>query len=659
MKNLTRTILKTRKIIDEGGDYKSAASLSFERGEKNHDAIVNQVRTEYEAMWWNQKSKIDEGLTRLKLYNNQMRDKGDVGDPMIFTNHQTVLASLYYDRLEQEFLPREEGDIDSAEGINFLAKNDYEDMRKAELDYYWDWDAGAWGRGLVYFDLFDRVSKTPIPANLDALTFLRDSDAKSVNGGRDQEGQMRFGGFEVKMTRAQMDEHPEYFNLDKLRRDGNDLHGLVDQAKLARDAAQGRTSSFYQNQVENANYKIYRHLTHIDGRKYIVELGNERSLLVRLTPLYDAKSQPATLWPIIDRPLFPMASDWDGVSIFDIVEDKQRFRAAMLNVYGKAMKADLYPMYVFDTNKVDRKTDFRFGFNKFIPVNGNPNDVVSPMRKFQPNGNGAQFILDFLDNSAQKALATPDFQQGVPDEQQRTLGEVQIVAGSVGRRYSLSQRVFGWSEKRFWQRYYEIYDRDFEGGIDQKIIRIAGILGPKFRKVVRKDITANNPLGYDIYIESSEIVAAKKQRDFNYFSSYFAGLLSDPNTDRLYTFRKLGKLLMPKEEVERVLPLTVDERIATQENDKLSNNKPVEVKIEDDHNIHLRIHIAAKDTPALRTHIHAHEEAMIMKKQMPEMFPQPAMPGSPNFGNQGAMAALATVGAKQQSAQVANSSPTM
>ena len=646
MPQLTKQIYKARKSIDPQNPeaYKTSASVYFGKGILDHDKLVSQIRTEYEAMWWAQKNKIDEGLTRLKLYNNQAREKTDVGDPMLFTNHQTVIASLYYDRLDQEFMPREEGDVDSAQALNYLAKNDYDDMNKAELDYYWDWDAGAFGRGLIYFDQFDRTCKTPVPSNLDALTFLRDPDAKSVNGGRDMIGQMRFAGFEVNMTRAQMEDHPEYFNVEKVRSDGNDLNGLVDQAKLARDNAQGRTNSFYQQQIQNANYKIYRAFTHIDGEKYIVELANKRTLIVRVTPLLEAKDEPAKLWPIIDRPLFPMSNDWDGVSVFDIVEDKQRFRAALLNIYGKSAKAALLPMYIYDTNKIDRKTDFKFGFNKFIGVNGNPNDVVSPLVKSQQNQQ-AQFIFEFLDAGAQRALATPDFQQGVPDDKSRTLGEIQIVAGSVGRRYSLTQRVFGWSEKRFWKRWYEIYDRDFEDGLDKKIVRITGLLGPKFMKIKRKDITANNPLGYDLYIESTEIANAKKQRDYVNMSSYFAGVLSDPNADKMYALRKLGKLLMPKEEVERILPLTVDERIATKENGELSINKGQEVKIDDDHNAHLRIHIEAKDTSATRKHIQLHEEMIILQKSQPQVFAPPGMvggqmPGQTDFKNQGAMSAM-------------------
>ena len=72
--------------------------------------LQRQVEAEYMLAWKHQKPKKDEAEVRLKLYNNQKRNKKAVGDTTMFTIHQTILASLYVDRLDVDFTGKEEGD---------------------------------------------------------------------------------------------------------------------------------------------------------------------------------------------------------------------------------------------------------------------------------------------------------------------------------------------------------------------------------------------------------------------------------------------------------------------------------------------------------------------------------------------------------------------
>ena len=83
---------------------------------RSFKTLIEQIETEYQLSWWYMKPKFEEWGKRLKLYNNQKRDKTAVGDPLLFTIHQTVLASLYDDRLGIEFLPRERGDEETEIG---------------------------------------------------------------------------------------------------------------------------------------------------------------------------------------------------------------------------------------------------------------------------------------------------------------------------------------------------------------------------------------------------------------------------------------------------------------------------------------------------------------------------------------------------------------
>ena len=73
-------------------------------------------------------------------------------------------------------------------------------------------------------------------------------------------------------------------------------------------------------------------------------------------------------------------------------------------------------------------------------------------------------------------------------EEKRTASEINLVASKVDTRYSLSAKIFGWSEKRFWQQWYRIYKRSFAAQIHEKSIRVVGATSSQWRKLTRENI---------------------------------------------------------------------------------------------------------------------------------------------------------------------------
>ena len=587
------------------------------------EQLSAQVRNEYAMAWDHQSGKISEHRARLRLYNNQKREQDAVGDTTLFTIFQTVLASLYDDRLQAVWGGREEGDEEVADNLNALSEYDYEEMGKDQLDYFWIWDTLFFGRGLMALHEFkrdpDKGVFTPVPEVLDPLTFMRDPRADSVNGSVSGKNAARFFGYEVKMTKEEIKEHPHIF-FDDFRtiRLGGGMKSLLEKAEQARDSAQGRQQQKLKAEKalgENAEYDITKWSTHWKGSKVKVWLANQRRKVIGIEKL------KTDYWELIDRPLYPTAHDWDGTSIPDLVEDKQRMRATAQMLGIKAMKADLYPMYIYDNNKVINRNDLDFNFNKFIPVEGEVGNAIMPLRKAYPNLPLLDFIFNSLDVSAQKATATPELQQGRVGEEDRTLGEINLIASRVDTRYSLSAKVFGWSEKRFWRQWYQLYKRHFKEDIDEKVLRIVGAFGPTWRPLKRENIVAK--IDPDVKIESQVINRARELEERQALTGYFSLALQDPTANRRWGLKKLGKLNgLEKDEIERLFPPTIDERIAEDQNELLSANKPAPVLPEDDHNVHLEIHSKAADTEATYAHIETHKKALSIKKTRPELFPE-------------------------------------
>lgn len=606
-------------------------------------ALQRQIYYEYNLDWNFMRPKIQKWLQRLKLYNNQRRDEDKVGEPLIYDTHQTVMSILTGDKLNVEFGGRVEGEEDQAENLNTLAENDFDEMRKEELDYEWNWDAGFFGSGLVLMNDFDTDSKTPIPSVIDPTTFIRNPGAKWVNGNRAGEGALLYGGYEVRLTESMMrsnlrtDKNPNgYFNLDSLLKT-NDLFSLSGEASRLRREAQGMNDiySFENSIVENYEYSVLRWFTHVPdpktgiSKKYIVEIANNRMLPIRIIELKN------NWWPIIHRKFSPIAHDWDGVSIPDLTEDKQRYKATILNDLGDIVKAEVKPMYLFHEDRFRKTQDFTIKWGKWLPVKGaGPlEDAAKPLQGKQISPL-VQYILTYLDQSAQKAFGTPDVQQGQSTPGQQTLGETQIQISGAGNRHSLTAKIFGWSEKEFWRQWYYVYEEFFDDALGSKILTLEGLFNAtKWIPIKRASIITGNTLGPKIKIESRAVSEAQKIRTFQIMQGYVQSVVMDPTVqiDKTYLYREMGKLIMPRKKVEAMIPYSVDERTALEENKKLNDEENPKVLIAQDHNVHLRVHAAADDNPTTRRHIQLHIFMLMQKRSNPTAFPQ--LPGEAQQGS--------------------------
>lgn len=586
--------------------------------------IIAQVNEEYEVAYSHTEAKRAVMLARLQLYNNQRRDADAVGDPLMFTVFNTVLAALYDDRLMATWEGRGgDGDEDVEEHLNGLTEYDYEVMEKEIIDYMWDWDAAFFGRGLLLMMDFDRKGiMAPVPEVIDPTTWIRDPRASSVNGDfRGKEG-MRFGGYETGSTYYELDNLSGYFNIKSLRKDKS-IKSLLGKAREARSTAQG-TENFPQKEetlgkYNNYEFQLLNWFTSIQGDRYLVTLGNSRSVLNRLVKLdYGGR------WPVIDRVLYPMAHDWDSVSVPDLTEDKQRMRAVLLNLGLISAKADAMPRYLYDKTRIKNKNDLNYRSNKYIGVDGRVDNAMLPVQKNSVQQYIAA-VMDILDMAAQRATATPEIQQGVPSSQQRTLGELQLVSSKVDTRYSMSAKIFGWSERAFWRQWYRQYKLHFKDKIDEKVIRIQGAMTSTWRTLTRENIIAD--VDPDVKIESRVISEAKRIQEQQAFDS-FAGLaLQDPENNRRFILKKAAKLRgLKKEEIDMIFPPTVDEMQAEDENELLNAGKLPPVKVEDDHKTHIYIHSKAVQNAQTMAHVLTHKEAMLIKRDRPDLFSPPMAP---------------------------------
>ena len=589
------------KIKKEEKEIEAPEILNFNK------KIVEQIEREYTYCEKVLRPKLNEWLARLRIYNNQKRKKEAIGDPLLFTIFQTLFASLYEDKLNVSFEPRETGDVEVADNLNVLADFDYDEMEKDILDYEWIWDTMFFGRGLVLNMEFDRKRKCPSPETISPLLLLRDPVATSVNGNRRGKGAARFFGWESLMTKWQMEKMSAFFNLKKLER-GEEQQTLTKQAEKERREAQGLKQVWPEEKTleDNAYFNILNWFTFIGGKRYLVSLADNRKTLVRFEKVKEDQ------WPVVDRTLFPISNDWDGVSVPDLVEDKQRARAILINLGLDVAKANVNPMYLFDINRIKRRDYLDFQFNKFIPVDGPPANAVQPMIKDRIQTE-VQWILQMMDEASQRALATPEIQQGIVSKRARTLGELELVTAKVDTRYSLAAKIFGWSERRFWEGWYSLYKKHFKEKIDEKVARIVGLWGPEFRELKRENIVAK--IDPDIKVESEIVSKSKRILERQMFGQFVALASQSPDLNIRFALKELGRLNNLKtDKLRQLFPPTYDELRAEEENKEIEEGSVPRVLVTDDHMEHLAVHSRANESEEKENHIKVHYEAMRLQK---------------------------------------------
>lgn len=605
-----------------------------ERYSLDLESVAKQIDNEYSKADrfirpWREKKR-----TYLKLYINQRKDPKKIGDTLTFSTHQTVLASLYKDRLDAEWMYREEEDEDHTDEINALWEFDYDEMGKPEHDFDKYWDSSFFGIGVEDWSHFDRDSLTPIPVMWDPLTVYFDPKAIRINGNRLGEGACRFIGRDILRTRQEMEDRGGYFNLDKLESDEK----TVKERRLSqqqRDAARGTETGFDDDVDEQKSYPILQWFTRINGKRYLIEAGNDRTTIVRVSPI------KTDYWPLQEHRIFPDPHYLITPGTPDFTEDKQRGRALLANWTLDAAKLDVLPEWLFDKNKIKNKQQLRdHKAGKYIEGENIDGNTIIPLQK--PS------IHQFVDNlmlmmqtNAEKALATPEIQQGALFNQKRTATEISEVSANVDNRNGLTGAVFGLTETNGAYMWFDQYKRNFKS-IDKKRARIIGAFGPKFYPITKE--TFNFKRDPDVKIESRVVSQARKREQRNNLAVYGQVLVNTPGSNLRYFAKKMGRLMFSKDEVERLLPPTVDEMKADAENELLSQNKlqgvvdgrPMQVEIDptDDHKTHLEVHSKAKDTKAKFAHIEAHKRAMMIQRNSPELFagllpdqPPPQVPG--------------------------------
>jgi len=594
----------------------------------SYDAVLAQGKAEVKSARDLVRSKRVELRNRIRLYNNQRKQKDKIGDTTIFNIITTLLAIYYSDKSQVSFSGREVGDVSAAQNTEYLYNFDYDEMEMEVLNYMVQWDRFFFGVGIRQLTAWNKKTTTPDPKTLNPLTWLPDPNGHLLAKN------FRFMGFEVQYTRRDMTEEAGFFNQENLKIKKTPNGSEQEQNETAYWQAQGldypayRDSSSKEGEVFDM-IDQFMILKGSDGkeRKFLVTFNDDVTEIFRMEeiePVTAAERVDPSLipWPITLNYYAPNRTDPFGTSVPDLVEDKQRAKSVIKNLQIAAVKADIYPMYLYNRDKILNRRDLDFAFNKFIAIRGDVDDnVVKPLNKADPKLAAALNTNQWLDADIEAATGADKNTQGVLSEHDRTLGEVQQTTANANLRFLLGSKINSWGDRRFVKLWYRLYKQNFKSA-DKKIVRIQSGIGDSFMALSRKDfITVNDP---DIKIGSKIEMEQKRMRDRVAFAAVLPLINADPTKPQVskrFAERRLLKLYdLPAEEIAIISPDTPDEMKAKMENELLDKNNLSDVKIEvgEDHLSHMVIHNQAEKTEANLGHTQAHKMAYFQSGQAEE-----------------------------------------
>ena len=151
----------------------------------------------------------------------------------------------------------------------------------------------------------------------------------------------------------------------------------------------------------------------------------------------------------------------------------------------------------------------------------------------------------------------------------------------------------------------------------KKIIRINNWFGVMPRFLKRNDfITLEDP---DVDVESFNISEQKRERDRINFASVLPFLLQDPNINEIsknYSKREMLRLWwMKTEKINVLVPQTVDELEAIEENELIKNDVMPKALLEEDHLTHIFMHQQEEYNNTNRIHQWTHMDLYKQKSK--------------------------------------------
>ena len=567
--------------------------------------LLSQVRDEH-TRWLNTVTAIrNDFIEEDLIFFDQRKEKESIGDTTFFNVVWAYMARTYTERPIATFEPKEFNQMYKyfVDNLNAVKDADLESEDFENLRFQLKFDTYRYGAGIMALTGWDGVAKKPIFEVVKPQCVIPDPD------GNYQDKTYNFIGFE---TQKRKDQLPDYYNKDAL---------TFTKKITANDASLKQANDILDisNDTYNPVYDVYYHFTTYKWDKYLTVTGNNDSFFLYIEKLEavtkeEKKENNLIPFPVLINNWRPDRSTIFGQRLATICKNTQMAIVLIQNLRYKKDKAELFPMYLYNTKLIKRPADLDMGFNKFIPTNPddgeNISNAIAPFPKDVRSDNSAS-ITEMLQTNISRSTSGigGNVSNGTTPETRQTLGVQQMVQNSTDVSIALDDKIQSWFDRDFLRLWLRSYLENFKSG-DKKIAKVKTWMG-----FVNQQLSQDQFLGY-VEVSISVIPTSEKEKKelknrtalANTFT-ILQGIERPKIAQDLHAREVLEANGIDPDKANLYVPQTPQEIIAYQENILLNEAMDIPINETDDHLTHLIIHKWCLETVAQILHIQAHLDA--------------------------------------------------
>lgn len=599
--------------------------------QKIHDSLpieTKDIYSKYDESFQFLQTRKKRQVNQLVLLNNLQRGDENIASTLLVTLFNRIMSNLYDDKMQIKFVPGEELDQKKVNSLNVLAQNDYREMDKSRLDYDWCWDTLFFGRGYMETLQFNKIRKILEPQVINPLVFGYDPFFDSVQDWR---------YYWKWITKSSVD-------INKLIK-----KGIITGVKDAKEIPSGIDPYLWDYKIRREQAKLvtpqapdtYKGDVHQileffgydgEGNKTVYWLDRDFSKILyrEKLDLRDGEDE-GSKWPIVVKEAFREPHASVVFSVADLLEDKHRARSVLLNLAFIAAKDKANPLYWYDPDKVQDVTQlFSRQINQHIPVKGDGSLAIGPLNTQNPMDAGLMVFMQTLNQEANDPVGT-GMALAPAKKGNQTATEAAIQQQLNDLAQSLQSKVMQFGEKEFWSHWYQRYKRYTKEG-DEKIATIVGVKGMTFEKIDLASFKTNYPPGVLVFsAKDAEYKELVERRDLMQMYPQFITSLSPDGMRNFNKYVFFPKFLKDPTMMDILIPKTIDEIKAEEENESINLGGMPEVLDTDNHEQHLVTHYMSKNTWAKWVHIAWHEELLAQQRKVEQaMAQQQLQVGVPN-----------------------------
>lgn len=484
----------------------------------SHEEICAHLQKEYD----NSRNFVNQKRTlfreRMKDYTNVSADKDKIYVRLIYSVMQTLLALQYEDKMNADFVGRQLWADEVANQLNALAEFDYEEMDMDTKNYKLEWDRLFYGVGILMFDHWDSIKKCPVYRRVSPLVWIPDCNPDDIDG-------EKYHQFELEVSMSYL-ESRKCYNLKKLWKTINE--------QIEQNKQQMHGNRALNTVVNLDNIPVNYCFTTLGGKKFFVLTGMGNSVVLEMFQIdavmeEEKKDARNIKFPVFTFHYSPLDYDPFGVSVPDLLADKQRAMQLLLNLEKtKAWQAAFGGIYAVDTNRVNINDLTRPSTTtRYISLKGwDLTNAVVEIPRSRPDQDVAMVQWQ-IKQQATLDIWLDERSLGVGGWANITATENQRIQKNANLKQILNTKLKNNSWKRFWADWYKRYYENFTW-TDQKNIIINTKVSMRPIVIKRKDIVSWYDL--DVKIVSTSEREAEREKEKMTFPLVLQTIVNDPST---------------------------------------------------------------------------------------------------------------------------------